>query len=607
MKQIFFPSLDRIATVFFGLAVFLAMPAMAETVPFYALAMHGESKEAAGFAHFSYANPTAPKGGVLRQGVTGSFDNLNPFTIKGRPVAGLNYLYDSLMARSQDEPFTLYGLIAESVEGPEDRASIVFHLNPRARWHDGHAITPDDVVFSWQILRDHGRLNHRTYYKKVAKAEKIGPRMVRFTFKRNEDGSVDREMPLIMGLMPVLPKHIWEKQDVQATTLTPPMGSGPYRIVAVDPGRSVTYERVKEYWAADLPVNRGLYNFDAIKFDYYRDDAVALEAFKAGQFDIRRETDPNKWATAYDVPAVRDGRIRMEKIPHHRVEAIRAFAFNIRRPLLRDPVLREAVSYAFDADWVNRALYHGMMTRTTSFFPNSELAATGVPLGRELEILQGWRGQLPERVFSAPPPVLEKDADGQEDMRSQLRKAAALLRDHGYRVREGALVTPKGEPVQFEILLNDPADEKVALEFRRGLERLGIGAQVRTVDSAQYQARLNDFDYDMVLVRWFNSLSPGNEQIFYWGSQAADQKGSRNYAGIKDPAIDALATAIPAAQSRAELVAATRALDRVLLWGFYAVPLFYLDADHVAVWAGMRHPAVAPLYGFVLESWWQQN
>ncbi len=570
--------------------------------------MHGTPKYAPGFTHFDYTNPNAPQGGTLRLGVVGSFDSLNPFIIRGQTPQGLGLgafalVYESLMARSWDEPFSLYGLIAESVEVSEDRSAITFNLNPAAHWQDGVPITADDVLFSYATLREKGRPNHRTYYKKVESAEKCGERCVRFAFKRNPDGGIDREMPLIMALMPVLPQHDWLDRDFNRTTLRPPVGSGPYKLTKLEPGRSVTYTRDPQYWGRDVPAQRGLYNFATIRFDYYRDDSIALQAFKAGQFDLRREPDPNKWATAYESPALRDGRLKLERFEHQRPEAISGFILNTRRPLFQDSALREAVGYAFDFGWINRSLFHGLYRRTESFFPNSELAATGLPQGKELERLEPFRAQLPPAIFTTSP--APPATDGEESLRANLLKASDKLKAAGYVLKDGQLYTPDATPVSFEVLLSDPAEEKIALEWARALKRIGIMAHARVVDSAQFQARLTSFDFDVTTGRWFNSLSPGNEQSAYWSAASAAQNGSRNYPGVRDPVVDALATAIPAALTREDLVAATRALDRVLLAGHYVVPFYHLGADHVAFWpARVAHPAVTPIYGAILETWW---
>ncbi|MBI1273617.1 MAG: ABC transporter substrate-binding protein [Alphaproteobacteria bacterium] len=604
--------LPRLAALLIA-ALFLAVPALAADAPpgAHAIAMHGAPKYPDGFKHFDYVNPDAPKDGTLHMAQTGSFDSLNPFIVRGAAAAGIPYIYDTLMARSRDEPFTLYGLIAQRVDVPADRSSMTIYLDKRARWHDGVPMTAADVIFSWQTLRKFGRPNHRAYYAR-AKAEQLDRSTVRFTFTPDADGKIDRELPLIFGLMTVLPKHYWQSETFNATTLTPPVGSGPYRIAAVDPGRSITYERVTDYWAADLPANRGLYNFDKIVFDYYRDDAVALQAFKAGQADVRVETDPARWAEAYESSALASGKIKQELLKNERADVARAFAFNLRRPLFQDPVLREAIASTFDFNWVNRALFYGMAKRTASYFPNSALAATGTPGTNELKYLTQLQEGLPQRLFNLPveaivPPGDAENPGGPEAMRPVLREQSEKLRAAGYTLRFGELVTPKGVPVAFELLLGDPADEKIALAFARGLAPLGIKVTVRTADGAQYAARLTQFDYDMASVSWFNSLSPGNEQQVYWGSRAADQKGSRNYPGVKSEAVDRLIRAIPLTSSRTALIAAARALDRILLWGFYTVPLYYLGVDYVASWEGIAHPAEMPLYGFVLESWWREG
>ncbi len=601
---------------FFLVAVFFGfLPntnSLAADKPVASIAMHGAAKYADGFSHFDYVNPDAPKGGTLKLGVTGIFDSLNPFIVRGQPALVLatgymSLVYEPLIARSWDEPFSLNVLLAESIEVPDDRSSITFNLHPKAHWSDGQPVTADDVLFSFTTLRDKGRPNHRTYYKKVAKAEKLDERRVKFTFKRNADGSIDREMPLIMGLMPVLPQHDWKDRDFNQTSLRPPIGSGPYKVSKVDVGRSVTYARDPDYWGSSVPAQKGMYNFGNIRVDYYRDDSIALQAFKAGQFDLRRETNPNTWVTTYDFPAAHDGRVKLESLPHHRTEAAYGFILNTRRALFKDPVLRAALAPTFDFDWINRNLFHGQYHRTTSFFPNSELAAPSLPEGKELEILNKYRDKLPPDIFTKPVTPPESTNAG-DSLRDNLLKSGAMLREAGYVLRDDQLYPPNSDrPVSFEILLSDPAEEKVALTWVRALKRLGISARVHTVDSAQYQARLAAFDYDVTVGKWINSLSPGNEQVFFWSSAAADQNGSRNYAGIKDPVVDALANAIPAATSREELVAATHALDRVLLAGHYVIPFYYLGADDIAYWnAHLHHPATMPLYGTVLESWWYQ-
>lgn len=578
-------------------------------VPQMAIAMHGEPLYQAGFEHFAYTNPEAPKGGTFTLGVRGSFDSLNPFIIMGQTPYGLNtgtfsLVYETLLARGWDEPFTLYGLLAQSVEMPPDRSEIIFNLNPLAHWQDGRALTADDVLFSFYLLRDKGRPNHRSYYAKVEKAEKLGLHKVRFVFKRGPEGETDRELPLIMGLMPIVPQHIWENENFNATTTKFPVGSGPYQVEKMDLGRSITYVRDPDYWGSGLSVQKGLYNFERIKIDFYRDENAIRQAVEAGLLDLHRESDANKWAEP--VPEVLAGRLIKQEFQHHRTEPIRGFILNTRHPLLDDPLLRHALMLTFDSGWINRVLFNNQMKRAESFFPNSELAATGLPHGAELDLLRKYQTQLPAEIFTqncAPPAT-----DGTEQsLRQNLLLAAKLLKKGGYVYKEGKLYAPKtGQNVRFEILLNDPQDEKLALVWARALARVGIGIEVREVDSAQYQRRLTEFDYDITINGWFNSLSPGNEQNTYWGTLAAGQKGSRNYAGVENPVIDALIKEMTISQTRAQLVAAVRALDRVLLFGDYVVPFFYAGKDRIEYWANkVAFPQNVSLYGPLLESWWQ--
>jgi microcin C transport system substrate-binding protein len=569
--------------------------------------MTGEPLYQPGFSHFRYVKPDAPKRGVLKLGNTGTFDNLNPFIIRGQTPFGLgsgtmSLVYESLLARSGDEPFTLYGLVAETIEVADDRSGVVFNLNKNARFSDGSPVTAEDVLFSWVTLRDKGRPNHRTYYKKVAAAEKLSETRVRFMFKPDEKGVVDREMPLIMGLMPILSKHDWSGREFNQTSLRHPVGSGPYKVARVDVGRSIVYERDRNHWAKDLPVMRGLYNFDTIRVDYYRDDNVSLQAFKAGQYDMRREPDRAKWATAYEFPAVAEGRVRLETFEHCCTEPAYGFIMNTRRELFADPALRAALQYSFDFDWINKNIFYGRVKRINSFFPNSELSASALPEGREMEILNEYRDQLAPEVFTTH--LAPAESVGQEQFRANLLKAEGLLRSAGYTVRGDRLFAPSGQPVAFEVLLSDPLEEKIALNWASALKRLGIEARVHTVDSAQYQSRIASFDYEVTANKWANSLSPGNERIYFWGSAAADQKGSRNYAGIKDPVVDELAAALPRATTREELVATARALDRVLMHGHYFVPLYYMGEDNIASWTRITHPKKMSKYGNVMESWW---
>ncbi|PWC44843.1 extracellular solute-binding protein [Azospirillum sp. TSO22-1] len=581
-----------------------ALPAAAE--PAHGIAMHGDLKYPAGFKHYDYVNPDASRGGTLRQAVVGTFDTLNPYIVKGIPPSGLSAVYETLLARAQDEPFSLYGLLAESVEVPDDRSSVVFRLNPKARWHDGTPVTADDVLFSYEVQRQYGTPNRRLFYAKVALAEKLDGRTVRFAFLREPDGGIDREMPMLMGLLGVQQKAWWQGRTFDRTTLDPPPGSGPYRIRQVEPGRRIVYERAADYWGRDLPVRRGQNNFDALVYDYYRDDTVALEAFKAGQADVRRESEPGKWATGYEGPALRAGKIVLEELATGRPEYARGFILNARRPLFRDRKVRQALGYAVDFAWINRTHYHGALKRTASFYPNSALAATGLPGPDELKVLEPFRPILPPEVFTTAFTLPQTDGSGPYASRANQREALRLLAEAGWTIQNGKLLNGAGRPFVFEILLGDPADERPALEFARGLERLGITAKVRTVDSAQFQARLDEYDYDVVSRWWSSTLSPGNEQVYYYGSKAADTPGTRNYAGIKDPAVDALAASIASARTRPELEARVKALDRVLLWGFYMVPLFHSPVDRIARWSGVQRPPLTPVYGAMTETWWRE-
>jgi microcin C transport system substrate-binding protein len=519
--------------------------------------------------------------------------------LKGVPAAGLGYTFDTLTVDSADEPLSEYGLVAERIETAPDRSWVAFTLRPQARFHDGSPMTVEDVIWTFDTLRKQGRPFFRAYYAHVVRVERTGPRTVRFTFR----GSDNRELPLIVGQMPVLSRAYWSGRDFTQTTLVPPLGSGPYRIAALEPGRSVVYERVPDYWAAGLPVMVGRHNFDAMRFDYYRDGTVALEAFKGGAYDFRVENSAKSWATAYDVPAVAQGRLRREEIPHEIPTGMQAFVFNTRRPMFQDRRVRWALAHAFDFEWANTAMFYGSYTRTRSYFSNSELASRAQPGPRELEVLAPLRGQVPEEVFTTEyrPPV----ADGPQARRRNLLAALQLLEEAGWVVRDMRLVhAASGRPMAFEILLSDPTWERLTLAFRKSLERLGVEARVRTVDTAQYRYRVDRFDFDMIVGSWGQSLSPGNEQADFWGSERADEPGSRNLAGIRDPAVDRLIAAVIAAPDRESLVARTRALDRVLLWGHYVIPQWHLPAFRVAYWNRFGRPATSPKYELGLDTWW---
>lgn len=582
-----------------ALCLLLAIPAVAETVtPVHGLAMHGAPKYGPGFRHFDYVNPNAPKGGDIRLAEIGGWDTLNPFIVKGDPPAGADLPFETLMISSADEAFSEYGLIAESVEIPADRSWVVFNLRPKARWHDGKPITAEDVAFSFEILKAKGHPRYRFYYAAVDKVEVQGPRRVRFSFKPGDN----RELPLIVGQLPILPKHYWQGRDFAVTTLEPPLGSGPYKVAAFETQRTITYERVRDYWGADLPVRRGEHNFDRIRYDSYRDTTVALEAFKGGEYDWRAENEAKKWATAYeDWGALKDGRGKKQAFANQRTAGMQGYAFNLRRPLFADPKVRRALGLAFDFEWTNKTLFYGQYKRTGSYFANSELAAAGLPSPQELAVLEPLRGQVPPEVFTTEfrPPATEGDGN----IRPNLRVAMKLLEEAGWDVADGKLVKD-GKPFVFEILLVQPAWERITLPFARNLARLGIEASVRTVDTAQYKNRLDHFDFDMVVHVWGQSQSPGNEQLGYWGTESADAAGGQNLAGIKNPAIDALIEQVISAPDRDALVARTRALDRVLLWNHYVIPQWHLGLDRIVWWDKFGMPDSVPANGVQLMTWW---
>jgi microcin C transport system substrate-binding protein len=582
-------------------ALFSARSAMADVTVTHALAMHGTPKYGPDFSHFDYVNPDAPKGGTIRLADQGTFDSFNPFIPKGNTGIGVSY-FETLLASSADEPFTEYGLIAASIEIPDDRSWVTFTLRPEARWHDGKPISVEDVIWSLKTLKSEGQPFYRFYYAGVSGAEQVGDRQVKFTF--SEQGN--RELPLIVGQMPVLPKHYWQTRDFTRTTLEPPLTSGPYRVTAFEAGRFVQLERVKDYWGENLPVNKGQHNFDVIRTDYYRDDTVIRTALKAGDIDYREENQAKAWARDYDVPAVRKGWLKKEKIPHQRPTGMQAFVFNTRRPIFQDRMVRRALAYAFDFEWTNKNLFFGQYTRTESYFSNSELAATGLPKGEELAILERYRDRLPPEVFTLPYQAPKTDGSGHN--RANLRQAFALLKKAGWEVRQQKLVkVASGEVMQFEILLVSPAFERVVLPFVRNLERLGITVRVRLVDQSQYINRLRAFDFDMVVGGWGQSESPGNEQRNYWSSAAAASPAARNYAGIQDPVVDELIELLIQAPSRESLVARTRALDRVLLHGHYVIPNWHLRFQRILYWDKFSRPDKPAKFGTSIDLWWYDS
>jgi peptide/nickel transport system substrate-binding protein len=587
-----------IPAVTFALLLFLPD---AHAEPAHGIALYGAPKQPPGFTHFSYVNPDAPNGGRLLIGAFGSYDSLNPLIIKGVAANGIrDFTIESLMARGLDEPFTLYGLVAETVEVPEDRSSITFNINPKARFSDGTPITADDVLFSLQLLKEKGRPNHRTYFAKVAKAERLSDRSVRFTF----DAAGDREIPLILGLMPVLPKHAINPDTYENTSLEAPIGSGPYRVGKIDAGRSITFVRDENYWGRDLPVNRGRFNFDEIRFDYFREGSVMFDAFKSGQIDLWPEEDPRRWANGYDFPAIRDGRAVKREFDIGLPAGMTGLVFNTRRTVFKDARVREALINLFDFEWINRTLYAGLYRRTQSYFERSILASSGRPAdAREREILAPFPDAVKPAVMDGTYRFPSTDGSGRS--RENQEKAFRLLQQAGYELQGGRLVDAKsGRQIEFEILASSTSQEGLLLSFARDVERLGIKVKLRVVDGAQYQQRLTDYDYDMIQNTWTSSLSPGNEQLFRWSSASAKTPGTYNFAGVDNPAADAMIQAMLAAKTEEDFVSAVRALDRVLLSGDYVIPLFFIPKQWVAFWTRLQHPEKTPLFGYNVDSWW---
>lgn len=576
----------------------------------YAIAMHGAPALPADFTHLPYANPDAPKGGRLIWGNLGTFDSLNPMIVKGvvgvQQIRAYNYqrgyTVESLMARGDDEPFTLYGLVARSVETDDERTFITFHLDPRARFSDGQPVLADDVLFSWALLRDHGRPNHREYYSKVAKAEALDPLTVRFDLA----GANDRELPLILGLMPVLPRHATDVATFEETSMRPPIGSGPYRVTQVDPGVSVTFTRNPDYWGRDLPINRGFWNFDEIKFDFYREANGLFEAFKRGLVDYRVETEPLQWHDGYDFPAARNGQVIRDSIQAGLPQQSQYLVFNTRRPIFSDIRVRQALTLLFDFEWINRNYFFGFYSRAGGYFAGSELSAYGRPADdRERELLQPFAAHVAPDILDGSYRLPVTDGSGRD--RTTLRSALTLLSEAGYDL-DGTVLRQRSTkiPLAFEILVTSRDQERIALEFARSLKRAGIGASVRSVDAVQYDQRRVAYDFDMIPYRLDQSLSPGNEEWFYWGSEAADVQGTRNYMGAKDPAIDAMIVALLRARGQDAFVSAVRAFDRTLMSGFYAIPLFNVREQWIARWNRIQRPETSALSGYLPETWWQE-
>jgi microcin C transport system substrate-binding protein len=583
-----------------------------EGVRHHALSAIGEPRHGPEFTHFDWVNPDAPKGGRVRmRAPTGTFDSLNPFAQKGLPAVWSKEIHDTLLADSLDEPSTSYCLVAEWVSFAPDFSSATFGIRPEARFHDGTPITPDDIVFTLEALKKWSP-RYQIYLKNVTRAVATGDRTVKFEF----DVKGNRELPIIVGTLPVLSRKYWEGTDANGTprdisrgTIEPPLGSGPYRIKDVEMGRHVIYERVADWWARDLPVARGQWNFDEVRFEYFRDSTPAFEAFKAGHLDFWPEASAKNWATAYDFDARRRGLVKREEWENQQITPMQGFAFNLRRPQFQDWRVRRAFNLAFDFEWAAKSIFFEQYKRTGSYFENSELKATGLPTGRELEILETVRDEVPAEVFTSiyANPVNE----GPDQARRHLAEAARLLTVAGWKQHQGALRNHHGEPFTAEFLIVSPEFERIVQPYIAALGRLGIKATMRIVDSAQYRRRLHTFDFDIVIAGYRQSLTPGNEQREYWGSVAADHEGSRNLVGIKNPAVDKVIEELIFAKDRPDLIAASRALDRILLWNYYLVPQWYSPKDRVAMWDLYRGPDKMPMYAAsstrFLQVWWHDD
>ncbi|MAQ55476.1 MAG: ABC transporter substrate-binding protein [Rhodospirillales bacterium] len=568
--------------------------------------MHGQPKYPENFTSFEYVNPNAKKGGTLRLHAIGTYDTLNPYIIKGKSAAGLHhsfgYFFETLTSRSKDEPFSLYGLIAETIEIPNERDWVEFKLRKEASFSDGKPITAEDVIFSWNTLKKKGSPNARATWSRINEVIQTGPRKVKFIFLDNKD----RELPLLIaGFLPVLSKSWWSERNFSETTLDKPISSGPYVISEAIPGRSITFHQNKNYWGKNLPVNNGRFNFDFINFTYYRDDSVALEAFKAGDYDYRRELNAARWATQYSFPAINKGNVIQETVDKKTPAGLNALVFNLRKSFFSDIDVRKALNLAFDFEWINRALLHQAYTRTRGMFDNSELSPNSLPSKAEILLLNPWREKLPKELFTTPFKPMTTDGSGTD--RLNLRKAVKLLKKSGFIIKNKTLVGTDGVPVEIEITLRRRSNEKIALAYARNLKKLGISASVRLVESAQFQNIINDYDFDMVFGFWGVTLSPGNEQQNYWSSITANQTGGRNWAGISDPVINSLISNLQSAYTNEELVTAARALDRVLMWNYYLLPLYHDSYQRFAYWQKLSRPKNIPIYGIRLQTFWNTN
>ena len=587
----------RVLTLAAGLLAGLSA-GMAGADPVHGMALYGEPKYKLGFTHFDYINPNAPKGGEVRQAVLGGFDSLNGFILKGTPAAGVGLLFDTLTVNADDEPFSHYGLLAETMDLAADRASITFKLRTEAKFHDGSPVTAQDVAFSYKVLKEKGSPHYRSYFNDVVGVETPDARTVIFRFK---DGN-NHELPLIIGQFPVFAASFYANRPFDQTSLDAPLGSGPYMVKSVDANRSISYARNPDYWAKDLAPQRGHHNFDLLRYDYYRDDGVALEALMAGDITLRQENSSSRWATAYDKPPVRQGLIKRTEIGDSSPRGMQGYVFNTRRPLFADPKLRAALAYAYDFEWTNKTLSDGQLIRTVSYFDNSELRARGLPSAEELALLEPFRGKVPEEVFTAE--YFPPKTDGSGNIRDNLRTALRLLREAGWTVKNNKLSDAKGQPLSFEILIDNPAFERSTLPFIKNLEQLGVTANLRLLDVSQYQKRVEAYDFDMVVGIFPQSISPGNEQRDFFSAAAADVPGGRNLPGIKDPAIDALVEQVINAPSREALVTRVRALDRLLRWGHYVIPQFYGRTTRYAHWDYYSRTGIETLQRESFDRWW---
>jgi len=591
-------------TLLTAITVFILLIAqnlLAKTNISHAIAMHGEPKYDQNFISVEYVSNNAEKGGNIVRSAIGTYDTFNPFTLKGTSAAGIGLLYESLTVGSSDEAFTEYGLLAKSIEWPDDRSWVTFTLRDEAKWHDGKKITSDDVVWTFNTLMEKGHPFYKYYYGDVSEVIKITENKVKFEFSTN----TNKELVLIVGQLPVLPKHYWENKNFEETTLDVPIGSGPYKIKSFDAGRSITYELDMNYWGFEnniVPIKVGKDNMGSIRYDYYKDRGVEREAFKSGEIDFFSENTSKEWATGYDIDAVTEGLIKKELIPHENPQGMQAFAFNTRKDIFADKRVRKALSFAFDFEWTNKNLFYGAYKRTDSFFENSELASSGLPSQAELAYLNPYIDQLPKEIFNEE--YSNPKTDGSGFIRNELQEATKLLQEAGWKLRDGKLENSNGEPFEFEILLVSPAFERIVLPFIDNLEKLGINASLRTIDSSQYQKRIESFDFDMVVFTFSQSLSPGNEQRNFWSSGAADTNGSRNIIGIKNNVIDLLIENLINAKDREDLITISRALDRVLLWNYYVIPQWHISAYRVLYWDMFDQPKQKPKYSLGFDTWW---